>query len=60
MAPVSDLLKDRLCEYLQVKEFKKKLYLLREGQTANYIYFIEKELVKSFYNKDGMRLILGL
>jgi CRP-like cAMP-binding protein len=53
IAPVSDLLESRISEYLQVKEFKKKSHLLREGQTANYIYFIEQGLVKSFYIKDG-------
>jgi CRP-like cAMP-binding protein len=53
IAPVSDLLESRLFEYLQVKEFKKKSHLLRDGQTANYIYFIEQGLVKSFYIKDG-------
>jgi len=56
IAPVSDLLKDRLCEYLRVKEFKKKSHLLREGQTANHIYFLERGLVKSFYIKDGVAI----
>ncbi len=56
IAPMSDLLKDRLCECLQVKEFKKKSHLLREGQTANYIYFIEQGLMKSFYIKDGVEI----
>lgn len=53
IAPISDLLIERLGGYLQTKEFKKKSHILREGQTANYIYFIEKGLVKSFYIKEG-------
>lgn len=51
--PLSDILKDKLANTLRSQEFKKKSILLREGQTCNYIYFIEQGLVRSYYLKEG-------
>lgn len=51
--PLSEELKSQLAFYLKTREFKKKSYLLKEGQVCDYIYFIELGLVRSFYTKNG-------
>ena len=40
---------DRLSSFLVKKEFKKKEYLLREGQTSSKLYFIEEGLIRAYY-----------
>lgn len=47
--PVSSQLEERLSETLQTKTFPKKQLLLKEGQVSNYIYFIEKGYLRSYY-----------
>ena len=37
------------CSYLQPKTFRKKEYLLREGQICHYQFFILEGLVRHFY-----------
>jgi CRP-like cAMP-binding protein len=47
--PVSNELEQRLSAALQTKTFPKKYLLLKEGQVCNYIYFIEKGFLRSYY-----------
>jgi CRP-like cAMP-binding protein len=47
--PISDELEKRLSETLQTNTYPKKYLLLKEGQVCNYIYFIEKGFLRSYY-----------
>jgi CRP-like cAMP-binding protein len=60
IGPLSPSLRQRLTGMLKMQTFKKKDYLLREGQLAKYIYFIETGLIRIFYLKDGVELCSGL
>jgi CRP/FNR family transcriptional regulator, anaerobic regulatory protein len=51
--PVSHELNQKLAGCLKAKTFKRKDHLLKEDNVCNYIYFIEKGLVRSYYLKDG-------
>jgi CRP-like cAMP-binding protein len=53
ISPLSEELKTQLSFYLKLQQFEKKTFLLKEGQTCNYIYFIQQGLVRSYYTKDG-------
>lgn len=53
---LSESLQKDLSTALVTKEFKKGTCLLNEGQISNYIFFIEKGLVKTFYIKDGTEI----
>jgi CRP-like cAMP-binding protein len=57
---LSEELTDRLNILLKKDTYKKKSYLLRVGQTSHKIYFIEKGLVRVFYQKDGIEICSGL
>lgn len=54
--PLSAGLVSALQERLQAKEFKKKEFVLNEGQVCNNIYFIENGFFKSFHLKDGKEI----
>jgi CRP/FNR family transcriptional regulator, anaerobic regulatory protein len=60
MYPLSGEIKTRLTSILKCRKFKKKTYLLKEGQFCKHIYFIEKGLVRIYYLKDGVELCSGL
>src|SRR5450432_636281 len=51
--PVSQELNQKLSACLKSKTFNRKEHLLKEDNVCNYIYFIEKGLVRSYYLKDG-------
>lgn len=51
--PISTRLKQYLVLVLKEKEFKKKAYLLKEGQVCRNIYFIKKGLLRCFYVENG-------
>src|ERR1700722_4988824 len=57
---LSDDLRERLQLTLKKEEFKKKTFLLKEGQISNKVYFIEKGLVRVYYVKDGVEICSGL
>lgn len=40
-------------QLLEHKVLEKKKFILTQGQTSRYIYFIDKGLVRSFYIDDG-------
>jgi CRP-like cAMP-binding protein len=58
--PLSDTVVERLRLTLKREEYKKKSFLLEEGQMSNRVYFIEKGLVRVYYLKDGIELCSGL
>jgi len=58
--PLSNELRTRLAFLLRTAELKKKTYLLNEGEVSNYIYFIEKGLIRIFYLEDGNQICSGL
>jgi CRP-like cAMP-binding protein len=58
--PISDALKQKLASTLKRQVFKKKSFLLREGQIDKHIYFIEEGLIRIYYIKDGTELCSGL
>ena len=52
--PLSDDLQAYLAENVQVYKFKKKEFILREGQVAKYIYIIWKGMIRFYYTMpDG-------
>lgn len=50
--PMSDALQDHLRSILVKKEVTKKSYLLKRGQVCQYIYFIQKGLLRCYYEKN--------
>lgn len=50
---------EALLPVLTKKEFKKGEYLLREGETCDSLFFIDKGYCKSFYNKNGIEKNTG-
>lgn len=54
--PLSDELKEAITEKLQFKKFKKKEFVLKEGEICDYLYFIEEGFFKSFNLKDGKEI----
>jgi CRP-like cAMP-binding protein len=54
--PVSTALEERLKGILRRDTFPKRHFLLKEGQVSNYIYFIEKGFIRSYYLKDGKEI----
>jgi len=58
--PLSVELKIRLDSILKERTFKKKEFLLKEGQVSNHVYFIEKGLVRIYYIKDDLEICSGL
>jgi CRP-like cAMP-binding protein len=49
IAPLSPALEAYLRSILQLKNFKKGATILKEGQTCEYIYFIESGLVRIYH-----------
>lgn len=52
ITPISKPLQERLSEALKIKVVEKKEIILKEGQVCNYIYFIEKGFLRSYYIND--------
>ena len=60
MHPLSEAIAERLRLILKREEYKKKSFLLEEGQVSNRVYFIEKGLVRVYYLKEGSEICSGL
>ena len=58
--PLSEAVVERLRLVLKREDYKKKSFLLEEGQVSNRVYFIEKGLVRVYYLKDGVEICSGL
>jgi CRP/FNR family transcriptional regulator, anaerobic regulatory protein len=50
--PMSDGLKQHLATVLKIKELERREYLLKSGHVSRIISFIDKGLLRCFYNKD--------
>jgi len=51
--PISDELREAIASSFEIIEVPKRHKLLVEGQTSNYIYAVEKGLLRMYYVKDG-------
>ena len=51
--PMSDELKEHLASILKEKKFPRKTFLLKAGQISRNIHFIQKGLIRCFYNIEG-------
>jgi CRP-like cAMP-binding protein len=54
--PMDQLLRERLEKDLEIIEVPKKTFLLREGQTAHYLYVVLNGLLRSFYLKEDTEI----
>lgn len=50
--PLSDDLKDYLFRHLKTQELSKKALLLKAGHICRNVYFIEKGLLRCYYDKE--------
>ncbi|MEO9144480.1 MAG: Crp/Fnr family transcriptional regulator [Ginsengibacter sp.] len=51
--PLTGTLREHLIQILKSKPFLKKDFLLKAGHVAEEIFFIEKGIVRSFYENNG-------
>lgn len=51
--PMSDKLQVYLLEALKYREIPKKDFILKSGQICNKVYFIQKGLIRCFYEEHG-------
>lgn len=51
--PMNEQLRERLITDLEIVEVPKKTVLLRDGETADYLYVVLSGLLRSYYIKDG-------
>lgn len=54
LVPLNDSEESAFLEILEVKNFKKKEFLLQEGKVCNKITFINSGCMRLFYNIDGV------
>jgi CRP/FNR family transcriptional regulator, anaerobic regulatory protein len=47
--PLSDDLRNHLVRTVKVKDFRRGDYLLKQGRIPEYVYFIKRGLVRSYY-----------
>lgn len=60
-SPIEESTKSKILSLIKTKTFKKKEYILREGQMCNNMSFIMKGLVRIYYiGNDGEELCSGL
>lgn len=52
LTEISETSIDKLFEIANPKQFEKGINLLKEGQICKKIFFVEKGLLRTFYNKD--------
>jgi CRP-like cAMP-binding protein len=50
--PLQDDVAKRIISLVVIDEYPKKTLLLKEGQTANYVYFVLKGLARAYYYAD--------
>lgn len=50
---ISDEMAELILKYSQIKSFKKKKIIVREGQIARECFFILKGCMKKYYLKNG-------
>lgn len=56
IVPLSEPLQQYLAQIIKRKVFKKRSYLLQEGQICNSIYYLETGTVRCFYDHDSVEV----
>lgn len=56
LAPLSDEAVAWLEEHIEVFEFRKNEFILRNGQVCTYLYYINKGLAGGFYFHEGLEV----
>ena len=57
--PLSESLRDHLEDMLKEKRLARTDYLVKPGQICGNIYYIEKGLLRTYYNKGGKEISSG-
>src|SRR5215203_3680167 len=58
LSPLDNEATADLLDKLKSKTVKKGDYLLKSGEVCRYLYFIERGLAKTFFNKDVKEFIM--
>ena len=58
LSPLNKAATDGLLDRLKTKTFQKGGYLLNAGDVCRHLYFIDKGLTKTFFNRDGKEFIM--
>ena len=53
IAPLSEPLRQHLAQVIKRKVYKKRAFLLQEGQVCNHIWYLETGTVRCFYDSDS-------
>lgn len=56
ITPLSDKLKEKLWQVLQAGKYKRRHYLLQEGEVAREVHYIVNGLARSYYSSDGLEV----
>jgi CRP/FNR family transcriptional regulator, anaerobic regulatory protein len=54
LVPLNKMEEEAFANILEMKQFKKKDFLLKEGQTCNKVSFINSGCMRLFYNVEGI------
>lgn len=54
IVPLNKVEEEAFSEILEVKQFKKKAFLLQEGQICSKVSFVNSGCMRLFYNVDGV------
>jgi len=52
LGPISNELENKISDKLKFLQLRKKEILLRQGDTCNHLYFVNKGLLRAYYEKD--------
>lgn len=58
LSPLDKVATDDLLEKLKTNTFQKGDYLLKDRSVCRHLYFIDKGLSKTFFNRDGKEFIM--
>lgn len=54
--PVQEALQSDLMQYAEIIELPRRTCILRDGQTADYVWMVLQGLLRSYYLKDGTEI----
>lgn len=52
LGPISNELENKISDKLKFLQLRKKEILLQQGDTCNHLYFVNKGLLRAYYEKD--------
>lgn len=58
LSPLDKLASDEMFDKLKTKTFQKGDFLLKEDNICRHLYFIDKGLTKTFFNRDSKEFIM--